>query len=427
MLFVKECKKVIFSMTFVLYLVTVIAMYVTQYSNDLNTVTEPRPGQADYGVTIREAPGLIMSAAVDSLLREYLSGSYTAYPIGLYKNVRLKESKRLKMRAVLEELTGLSGEEIDGFDNFAEEGFIADGVDEEGNLVIGYPAMVFPEYSLPESLTYERFLELMGEADGLIGGGSSYAVETLASYFGQAPMTYEEALAEYEALMTPGELGKAYLRLHCDYMGIDLAVMPVFVAAALWQLDRRARMQSLIYTRKSSTARIVGTRYLALVCCMSVPVLLTLLYTVYSVSGMYPQMSIGWGSGIGMALLWLLPDILAVSAVGILLTELFSPLLAIFIQCIWWFLALSRTKLTGDVGRFGLQVRHNSLGQAALWQSQENNFLCNRLALTAVALLCLGLTLWLYERRRKGGMAWTNRLFFPVRRGDAEKRKVGDE
>lgn len=274
MLFVKECKKVIFSMTFVLYLVTVIAMYVTQYSNDLNTVTEPRPGQADYGVTIREAPGLIMSAAVDSLLREYLSGSYTAYPIGLYKNVRLKESKRLKMRAVLEELTGLSGEEIDGFDNFAEEGFIADGVDEEGNLVIGYPAMVFPEYSLPESLTYERFLELMGEADGLIGGGSSYAVETLASYFGQAPMTYEEALAEYEALMTPGELGKAYLRLHCDYMGIDLAVMPVFVAAALWQLDRRARMQSLIYTRKSSTARIVGTRYLALVCCMSVPVLL---------------------------------------------------------------------------------------------------------------------------------------------------------
>ena len=148
MLFLKECKKVICSMTFVLFVVTVVAMYITQYSSDLRVVVKPRPGQADYGVTIREDPGLIMSAAVDSLLGEYLSGNYTAYPIGLYKNVRLKESKRLKMRAVLEELTGLSGEEIDGFDNFAEEGFIADGVDEEGNLVIGYPAMVFPSHSL---------------------------------------------------------------------------------------------------------------------------------------------------------------------------------------------------------------------------------------------------------------------------------------
>lgn len=34
MLFLKECKKVIFSMTFVLYVVTVIAMYVTQFCHE---------------------------------------------------------------------------------------------------------------------------------------------------------------------------------------------------------------------------------------------------------------------------------------------------------------------------------------------------------------------------------------------------------
>lgn len=427
MLFIKECKKVVCSMTFVLFVVTVFAMYTTQYSNDLRMITRPSPGQADYGQTIREDPQLIMPAAVESLLGEYLSGSYTAYPIGLYKNVRLKENKRLEMRSVLEELTGLSGEEIDGFEDYLEAGFRGEGLDENGDPVLFYQEMVLPEYSLPNSLTYERFCELMGKADDLIGGGSSYAVGTLASYFGRAPMTYEEALEEYEAIMTPGGLGRAYLRLHCDYMGIDLAVMPVFVAAALWQLDRRARMQSLIYTRKSSTVRIVGTRYLALVCCMCVPMLLTLIYTVYKVGGMYPQMSIGWGSGLGMALLWLLPDILAVSAVGILFTELFSPLLAIFLQCVWWFLSLSGTKLTGDVRRFGLQVRHNSLGKTILWRSQEDNFLCNRLALTALALLCLGLTIWLYERKRKGGMAWMNRLFSLAKIGAVQKRKAGDE
>lgn len=421
MLFVKECKKVIFSLTFVLYLVAVTAMYVTQFSNDQKTIPEPKPGSNDYGTTIRgDVPQLIMPAAVESLLREYLSGSYTAYPILFYKEVRLKEGKRLEMRGILEELTGLSGEEIDGFDGFSEAGFL---MDEEGNPHFQEAAL--PEYRLPDTLTYMRFCELMGKADDLIGGGSSYAPKTLASYFGKAPMTYEEALAEYQTVMTPGELGRAYLRLHCDYMGIVLAVMPVFVAAALWQLDKRARMQSLIYTRKSSTVRIVGTRYLALVCCMTVPVLLTLLYTVYTTGTLYPQMNIRWGSGMIMALLWLLPDVLAVSAVGILLTELFSPLLAIFLQCVWWLLSLQGTTLKGSVARFGLQVRHNSLKGAALWQSQEGNFLCNRLTLTALALLCLGLTAWLYARKRRGGMAWMNRLS-PMQIRTDRKRKEND-
>jgi len=407
-------------MTFVLYVVTVIAMYVTQFCGDKSPISKPRPETGDYGTTIREDPQLIMPAAVASLLGDYLSGSYPAYPIMFYKNVRLKEDKRLEMRAILEELTGLSGEEIDGFEGYREAGFSEEGLDESGNPILQYQGTVLPEYSLPENLTYDHFCELMERADRLIGGGSSYAVKSLV-YFGRAPMTYEEALKEYESLTLPGELGKAYLRLHCDYMGIDLAVMPVFVAAALWQLDKRARMQSLVYTRKSPSIQIVGIRYLALVCCMAVPVLLTFAYTIYTTNGMYPQQHIAWGSGLGMALLWLLPDILAVSALGALLTELFSPLLAIFLQCVWWFLSLNRTGLTGEVARFGLQVRHNSLGSVALWQSQQGNFVCNRLALVALALLCLALATWLYERKRRGKGDWVKAL-----RITPGKRVTGD-
>lgn len=425
MLLRKECKKVIFSLTFVLYVVTVVAMYVTQFNNDRAPVEAPRPESGDYGITLRESPELIMPAAVESLLGDYLSGSYPAYPIMFYKDVKLKEDKRLEMRAILEELTGLSGEEIDGFNDFREEGFSSEGLDENGYPILNFQEMVLPEYTLPESLTYERFSELMDKADKLIGGGSSYSVKTLASYFGKAPMTYEEALEEYQALMQPKELGSAYLRLHCDYMGIVLAVMPVFVAAALWQQDKRAQMQALIYTRKSSALRIVGTRYLALVCCMSVPVLLTLLYTIFMVNGMYPQMHIAWGGGLGMALLWLFADILAVSAVGALLTELLSPILAIFLQCAWWFLSLNATALTGNVKKFSLQIRHNSLKKVALWQSQWDNFVCNRLLLIALAALCLALTIWLYERKRKGGMSWMNHILSYSISGKSHDDKKG--
>lgn len=425
MLFLKECKKVICSMTFVLYTVTVIAMYVTQFGSERDPVSEPRPEGGDYGTTVRVDPQLIMPAAVKNLLGDYLSGSYPAYPIMFYKNVKLKEDKRLEMRAILEELTGLSGEEIDGFTGYQDEGLYCEGMDESGNPILQFQEMVIPEYSLPENLTYEHFCELMERADKIIGGGSSYEVKNLANNFGRVPMTYEEALREYESLMVPEQLGKSYLRLHCDYMGIDLAVMPVFVAAALWQLDKRARMQSLIYTRRSSAIRIVGTRYLALVSCMTVPVLLTLAYTVYTTTVIYPQMHIVWGSGLGMALLWLLPDILAVSALGALLSEMFSPLLAIFFQCVWWFLSLSRTELTGDVGRFGLQVRHNSLGGAALWQSQWNNFVWNRLTLVVLAMLCLALATGLYECKRRGKAAWIDNILYLGRHQEHGIRKAG--
>lgn len=425
MLFLKECKKVICSMTFVLYVVTVVAMYVTQFGIEREPVAKPRPESGDYGTTVRQDPQLIMPAAVENLLGDYLSGSYPAYPIMFYKNVKLRENKRLEMRAILEELTGLSGEEIDSFSGYQEAGYYSEGLDENGNPIIQFREAVAPEYSLPENLTYEHFCELMERADKIIGGGSSYEVKNLAYNFGRAPMSYEEALQQYESLMLPEELGKSYLRLHCDYMGIDLAVMPVFVAAALWQLDKRSRMQSLIYPRKSSAVRIVGTRYLALVSCMAVPVLLTLVYTVYTTCHLYPQMHIVWGSGLGMALLWLLPDILAVSALGALLTELFSPLLAIFLQCVWWFLSLNRTELTGDVARFGLQVRHNSLGGTALWQSQQEIFVCNRLALTVLALAALVLATWLYECKRRGKAAWMDKILYPGKSHDRSTRKIG--
>ena len=59
-------------------------------------------------------------------------------------------------------------------------------------------------------------------------------------------------------------------------------------------------------------------------------------------------------------------------------------------------------------------MRHNSLGKATLWRSQWGNFLCNRLALTVLAMLALALTVWLYESRRKG-------------RGERMRRRMKDE
>lgn len=411
MLFFKECKKVICSLTFLLYIVVMVGMYATQFVNEREPIARPIPGETDYDITVEENPEVIMPSAVEALLEEYLRGYYVSYPIMFYKEVRLKEAERLEMRELLEELTGLSAQELDGFEDYQGEGYYAEGSDEQGNPLFFYQEAVVPEYTLPKELTYERFCKLMQRADDLIGGGTNYSSKNLVASFGKVPMNEEQAMEEYQKLMEPEELGKAYLRLCCDYVGIELAVCPVFVAVAMWQQDKKAGMQDLIYTRKSSALRIVGTRYLALICCMSIPLLAVLGHAMIEVSAMYPDTNIAWGGALGISLLWLLPNILIGTAIGMLLTEALSPLLAIFIQGAWWFISLNMTGLTGGIRRFELVLRHNSVKKVAIWESQWNIFVENRLLFTALAVVCLGITIWLYERKRRGGLTWWGGVF----------------
>lgn len=413
MLFLKECKKVICSLTFLLYVAVVVVMYGTQFASVLKEPIEaPEIGAEWYGTKEADLPEVVMPEATESLMEEYLRGSYDAYPHMFYKQVKLKEKDSGKIAAILEELTGLTKAELDGFEDYERGGYYG-AVDEEGKQVMYYKSPVLPEYTLSEQVSYERFKELMQQADKIIGGGSKYREEMLLEYFGQVPMTYEDALEDYEEVMKKDNLPHAYLRLFSDYAGIDLAIIPVFVCVALWQLDKRSRMEALVYSRKRSSFGIVLTRYAALVCCMAVPVLLTMLHTVISIERLYPELSISVGGAVGMALLWLLPGITMVTALGALLTEVVSPLIAIFVQGAWWYLALSSTDLVGQVTKYALIIRHNSMGNISAFEAQYGNFLWNRWFYLGLSVVLLLATVLVYEWKRKGnriGFATGKRL-----------------
>lgn len=402
MLFIKECKKVICSLTFVLYVVVVLVMYVSQFSPALEApVGAPQIGEEYYGTTEADLPEVVMPGAVESLVSEYLEGSYDAYPIGFYKQVKLKEKDNVKMAAIIEELTGLTKEELDGFEGY-EMGGLFGGRDADGNEIMYYKAPVLPEYELSETVSYERFKELLRQADDIIGGGSKYKEETLLTDFGKVPKTYEEAVADYEVLMEEDNLLKSYLRLFSDYTGIDLAIIPVFVCVALWQLDKKSRMESLVYSRKISSIKLLFARYSALVCCMTVPVLMTLLHTVIKIVWLYPELTVSFGSAVAMVLLWLLPSIAVVTALGAFLTEAVSPLLAIFAQGAWWFLALESTELVGHITKFCLIIRHNSMERISLFEAQWENFVWNRVFYLVVSAVLFLVTVIVYNWKRRG-------------------------
>ena len=113
MLFFRELKKVVFSVAFAIFAVALVAMPVSQDVLDFSDrkIEQPQPGQ-DYGVQNKEAPEVIMPAALDTLARAFCQNSYVTYPIGFYKNVKLDSAKQREMADILSALTGLSAEEL---------------------------------------------------------------------------------------------------------------------------------------------------------------------------------------------------------------------------------------------------------------------------------------------------------------------------
>lgn len=402
MLFWKECKKIIGSMTFILYVIIVAAMYLSQFGTELKQqIAPPQAGMESYGTIEKEVPEVLVPAAIESLVSEYLSGSYVAYPYGFYKEVKLTEKKKKELSEIIEALAGITKEELNRFTDYEPEGYQT-VPDENGNPVMMYQEAALPDINIPESMSYEEFKEWMQQADKLIGGGSKYSEKNLVSNFSQMPMTYEEAMEEYEAIMQKGNIAEAYTRLYCDYMGIILAIMPVFVCVSLWQMDKRAGMEQLIYSRKSSSVRMVGARYLALIFVMVLPVVFTYLHTIISLKCLYPERDISFGKAGVLCLLWLLPNIMIVTAIGALVSELLSSLLAVFLQGIWWYTALQMNQLTGSITKWTLIVRHNNLGKIELFERQLEDFVWNRISYFLLSVICVGVTMIIYERKRRG-------------------------
>lgn len=400
MLFIKECKKVLFSLTFLIYFITVLAMYFTQFHSDGREVLEmPVPGGDNYGMIAKEVPEIMIPAAVESLVGEYLSGSFTAYPYGFIKHVKLTENKKMQLAGIISEVSGITVQELDSFEGFEQGGYI---MDENGDFL--YIEPVIPEINIPEGLTYEHFRELMKEADRIIGGGSKYSDDFIVGNFSLVPQTYEDAFAEYERFLNEDKITGAYARLYCDYLGIDLAILPVFVAVALANLDKKSRMQQLAYARKISSAKLIFTRFAALVAVMMIPVVLTAVIAGTMVNSLYSDYAVDRLAIYRTAALWLVPNIMTASAVGMLVTELSSGLLAIFVQGAWWFTSIfaSTGGLTGSIGRFTLVMRHNNLMEYDIFYAQWDKIVFNRIFFAVTSIIAIALTAFIYEQKRRG-------------------------
>lgn len=416
-LFFKECKKVLFSLTFLIFAIAMVVFFKSQFLHgdmEENSITKPLPNQESYGTVEKEVPELLMPAATKSLINEFQMNNYTAYPIGFYKNVKLNSKKQAKIAEILSELTGTSAEEIlaSETDDTSEQQINVGNGDtlqknENGDFQIIVPDINENASTLSltvrDDISYEKFRELMEQADDIIGGGSQYD-DTYILQFSQVPITYEEALADYTAVIEKDKITGAYARLFCDYLGIMAGLLPVFIAVTVCTKDKRSGMNSLVYTRQVSSFKLIAIRYLAMLSVIMALILVLAGISAVKVAGLYPNEALDSFAFFNYTLGWIMPTVMVSLAVGVFLTELTGTPIAIAVQGLWWFLDMfaGMRQMKGGYGGLVLSPRHNSKGNTQIFLDNFNTLLFNRLFYIVISIVLIALTVVVYELKRRG-------------------------
>lgn len=388
-LFIKECRQVLKSLVYYIYLV-IFVLFITSQMSGEDELREPQPGWPYYGQTVTQDNDLIMEGTLANLIQEVGRNSFATYPIGFYKEVNLTDGEIEQVKAILERCTGKSFEMLD---DEMEQQFIQNGV---GGA--SYQAAV------KEGLTYAEFEAAMEEVCDLVGKGSFYEKSNYENSI-RVPMTYEQAKEDFDALSTIDGLTRAYMRLFCDYAGIILSVLPIFIGVSRALRDKRAKVQQVIFSKSASGTQIIVSRYLANLVMISIPVFLTAL--LIQQPFYYRAQTMGVQGDIWAFLtvpgIWLLPEIMTVLAVSFLITEFTDTIWTIFLQVAWAFTSLiSATTLVGDFG-LKLVARWNTIGRTLLYSSLEKELLFNRGFYFLLAVVCVILTVLVYEKKRRGG------------------------
>lgn len=406
-LFLKECKQVLRSMVYYLYVV-IFVMFLSSQMGEVSTadLDRPVPGQESYGSTSSHEEGAVMEKTLAGLVMETYRNSYATYPMGFYRGVTLNEKELSEMASIIEECTGKSWDEIleDMENHFAKQ----DQTTMEGALQAQISYSVAPK----ASLSYEEFCENMEKACEIIGAGSSYTQKDLDAGVG-VPMTYEQAVEEFEALCEKDRITGATARLFCDYAGIILSILPVFLGVTRCLRDKRAKVSQAVFSHSASAFQIIASRYLANVCMAFLPVAVTMF--VMQMPNQYHAGTIGVAADalafLKYSLVWLLPEIMIVLAVSFFITELTENVLSIFVQVFWAIGSLfGAAGLQGDFG-FHLIARWNALGDTSAFWSQRRELFWNRGFYFALAVLFLGLTVAFYEKKRREGVTVYGKIF----------------
>lgn len=375
----KEMKKIVFSVVFIAYVFILLFFIESQTNGILTLPHKPECTDESFGRKYSEDYSIIIPKSVTKLYYEYMNNSYITYPHGLYKNIRLNEYKKFKVANILTKLTCFTETEL--------------GKEE-------LPDITENDISITNK---EDFLMLMKEVDNILGRGSNYD-ESNISQFGMIPMTYEDAVADYELIVKKDKYWGTIARLLSDYLGIALAILPIFPAMWLVLKDKRSHIQEVLYTKRVSSFKIISTRYLALVIVTFMPILYFATKSTIVLLHISEGLVVDYLAFYKYSFGWLLPTLMFSTALSILVTELTDTPLVILVGGIVWYVSLSSGTRFMDGSFCGMNLipRCNSISNIHIFLDSYTNLVVNRIFYLLISLVLVVITIYIYELKRRG-------------------------
>lgn len=384
----------------------------------------------------------MMAGAAARLLDSYHNNAYEYYPFGYVKTKTMSKEGQRMILSYLEELTGMSEETINGtaVEDGAEDFHISGGgafvfepgqgsMNENGQYVIEPGDWKYIQNNAditdispnPESsfvkVSFGRFQEIMGEVDAMIGRNSYFGKEMLELYYcgndmEKSPITGQQHREFYEGDHVTG----AFARYYCDSISLVVLGLPALVVIELMMKDKNRKMQALVYQRTVSGIRLVCTRFAASVCMVMLPVLIFPIKSLVTLvrscmkAGVQPDVF----AFVKYSLLWILPTILLVMAIGLFMTVLTENYAGILCVGLLWLAGRpSIGKIAGgNYDLFDLIIRHNTLKGYGRMMESFRILVLNRAVISGMAFLLVALSVVVYEARRKGVGIFENRKLF---------------
>ncbi len=409
-LFLKECKIHIKSLLFLAYIFLFSLFFLTQFW-DFPVVAKPKQNAEGYGMTTSSDPKIIMNKTIDILLGEFNNNKYITYPIGFYKEVKLNENETKQVEKIIEEVIGLPIEEVetlylDYWDKVSLTGDIEIDTINYEKYEREHPF----EMPLAEGMTYEKFTDSLMKVDKILGGGSSYHKDELRSN-AYVPMTYEQALEDYESIIRDDKVIGAYARLFCDYMGLMLGILPVFLAVSRELRDKKSKTALVIYSKKCSSLKIIFARYSAIFVVSLLPaVIFAIILLGYAglqadAIGVSPDILL-YFSYLGS---WLIPTTGFTISLGMLCSVFTGKTIGILVQAVIWILSIFSVDSAGQAG-FNFIPRFNCFGSYSSFKTIYESFVINRIFYVIVSLVLFFITVIVFEQKRKGGLEFHGNL-----------------
>lgn len=395
-LVLKEIKYQLRNVTFYLLIAVVLLFYVTQYFPYVQNGVLPEPKSTDgyYGERDVTDPEAEIKVVYDNIRRDYNFGLIYKQALIVNKTVILSPAQKEAMKSAMDKLGDFKPKEESLEENREE---MTSGMD---RAMIPKLKLDNPLETVEVKVSYEEYLQIVRDLDKALGG-STYYSDKYRKYILHQPMTYEEAMKEFEAIISKDRVTNAYGRVFADYIGITAGLFPAFLSAFVLIRDRRSRMQELIYSRSISSVKYIAAKYLGILIC------LTVLYLAIAGHATFATVIIARKAGYAVDLLaffkytaaWIVPTLMFSTSMGMLVSLLFgNGGIAILVQFVLWLLSIN--SLGGSYELYRNVVRFNTLGAYDKYMAWLPQITANRIFYIILSILIVMAAAWVLSLKR---------------------------